>query len=82
MTEADTKKPTVLLIEDEVQIRRLLRVFLERNGYQVREAPTGEEGIGEAARCCPDAVLLDWGYLIWTAWPCSNGCVNGVRFPS
>ena len=61
MTEVDTKKPTVLLIEDEVQIRRLLRVFLERNGYQVLEAPTGEEGIGEAARCCPDAVLLDLG---------------------
>jgi two-component system KDP operon response regulator KdpE len=55
------KKSTVLLIEDEVQIRRLLRVILERNGYEVLEAPTGEEGIGEAARCNPDAVLLDLG---------------------
>jgi two-component system KDP operon response regulator KdpE len=59
--ETTAKKSTVLLIEDEVQIRRLLRVFLERNGYQVFEAPTGEEGIGEAARCNPDAVLLDLG---------------------
>ncbi len=55
------KKSTVLLIEDETQIRRLLRVFLERNGYEVLEAPTGEDGIGEAARCNPDAILLDLG---------------------
>jgi len=55
------KKSTVLLIEDEIQIRRLLRVFLERNGYEVLEAPTGQDGIGEAARCNPDAILLDLG---------------------
>ena len=61
MTDPIPKKATVLLIEDEVQIRRLLKVFLERHDYQVFEAPTGEEGIGEAARCNPDAILLDLG---------------------
>lgn len=61
MTHAVEQKPTVLVIEDEIQMRRLLRVSLERNGYRVVEAPTGEEGIGEAARCNPDAVLLDLG---------------------
>jgi len=59
--DSTAKKATVLLIEDEVQIRRLLRVFLERHDYQVFEAPTGEDGIGEAARCNPDAILLDLG---------------------
>ena len=61
MTSAPPKKCTVLLIEDEVQIRRLLRVSLEKNGYRVAEAATGEEGIAEAARTQPDAVLLDLG---------------------
>ena len=61
MIDSTAKKATVLLIEDEVQIRRLLRVFLERHDYQVFEAPTGEDGIGEAARCNPDAILLDLG---------------------
>jgi two-component system KDP operon response regulator KdpE len=61
MTVIETKKSKVLVIEDEVQMRRLLRVSLERNGYEVVEAPTGEEGIGEAARCQPDAVVLDLG---------------------
>ena len=61
MTEPAPKKSTVLLIEDEVQIRRLLRVFLERHDYEVLEARTGADGIGEAARCNPDAILLDLG---------------------
>ena len=42
MTRAAEQKSTVLVIEDEVQMRRLLRVSLERNGYRVVEAPTGE----------------------------------------
>jgi two-component system KDP operon response regulator KdpE len=58
---SEEKDLKVLVIEDEIQIRRLLRVFLERNGCQVLEAATGEEGIGETARCNPDAVLLDLG---------------------
>jgi two-component system KDP operon response regulator KdpE len=61
VTDPTPKKASVLLIEDEVQIRRLLRVFLERHDYQVFEAATGEDGIGEAARCNPDAILLDLG---------------------
>lgn len=49
------------MIDDEPQIRRLLRVCLERNGYEVVEAATGDEGISEAIRRHPDAVLLDLG---------------------
>ena len=51
----------VLVLDDEVQIRRLLRVSLERNGYSVVEAATGEEGIDQAIRHQPDLVLLDLG---------------------
>jgi two-component system KDP operon response regulator KdpE len=61
VNEAASKPATVLVIEDEIQIRRLLRVCLERSGYQVFEAPSGEEGIGEAAARSPDAILLDLG---------------------
>jgi two-component system, OmpR family, KDP operon response regulator KdpE len=55
------KKATVLVIDDEVQIRRLLRLCLERNGYEVIEAVTGDQGIQEAILHNPDAVLLDLG---------------------
>jgi len=50
-----------LIIDDEVQIRRLLRLTLEAHGYRVFEAATGQEGITEAAQRQPDIVLLDLG---------------------
>jgi len=61
MSDTPEKMTTVLVIEDEVQMRRLLRVCLERNGYEVAEAATGEEGLAEAVRIQPKVVLLDLG---------------------
>jgi two-component system, OmpR family, KDP operon response regulator KdpE len=54
-------KSTALVIDDELQMRRLLRVCLEANGYRVSEAATGKEGIAEAAQHPPDVVILDLG---------------------
>ena len=51
----------VLVIDDEVQIRRLLRVALEKQGYAVYDAATGEEGVRMALGKKPDIVLLDLG---------------------
>jgi two-component system KDP operon response regulator KdpE len=59
MSDTTGKTTLVLVIEDEVQIRRLLRVCLERNGYQVVEAHTGEEGLSQAIKHQPGAVMLD-----------------------
>ncbi|MDR3458963.1 MAG: response regulator [Verrucomicrobiae bacterium] len=66
MTEAAAKpkpvaKPIALVIDDEPQIRRLLRVTLEANGYEMFEAVTGNEGIVQAAQCRPEVILLDLG---------------------
>ncbi|MBI3911235.1 MAG: response regulator transcription factor [Armatimonadetes bacterium] len=49
----------VLVIDDEPQIRRALRAGLERNGYAVTVAASGEEGLDEAALHPPDVVVLD-----------------------
>jgi len=51
----------ILVIDDEPQIRRLLRVALEAADYRVFEAATGREGLAEAASRQPDAILLDLG---------------------
>jgi two-component system, OmpR family, KDP operon response regulator KdpE len=61
MSETSSLKPTVLVIDDELQIRRLLKVCLEGNGYRVLEAANGQEGITQAAQYHPDVVLLDLG---------------------
>jgi two-component system KDP operon response regulator KdpE len=52
---------TVLVIDDEVQIRRLLRVTLEAQGYAVHEAADGEDGLRTFMGRKPDVVLLDLG---------------------
>jgi two-component system KDP operon response regulator KdpE len=53
--------PTLLVIDDEPQIRRLLRVTLEGGGYRVRESDTGLLGLREIAHQAPDGVILDLG---------------------
>jgi two-component system KDP operon response regulator KdpE len=55
------QKTTVLVVDDEVQILRLLRITLEGAGFEVLEAATGRAGLEEAARHPPDAVILDLG---------------------
>ena len=54
-------KPTLLVIDDEIQIRRLLRVTLESEGYKVRETDAGQLGLQEVAHQAPDGIILDLG---------------------
>ncbi|KHL26558.1 Fis family transcriptional regulator [Croceibacterium mercuriale] len=51
----------ILVVDDEIAIRRLLRNTLERAGYIVAEAMNAREALSQAAATCPDAVLLDLG---------------------
>jgi two-component system KDP operon response regulator KdpE len=62
MTAPTTKPATIaLVIDDEPQIRRLLRVTLEANGYHVIDAENGQDGIVQAAQGRPEIILLDLG---------------------
>jgi two-component system KDP operon response regulator KdpE len=54
-------EPVVVLIEDEVQIRRFLRVTLAGQGYRLFEATTGADGLVEVASRQPDVVIVDLG---------------------
>jgi len=54
-------KSEILVIDDEAQIRKLLEITLESNGYKVWQAETGKEGIIMAANHPPDLILLDIG---------------------
>lgn len=52
---------TILIIDDEVQIRRLLEITLSSNGYTICEAATGKEGLIAAATHQPSLIILDLG---------------------
>lgn len=53
--------PTALVIDDEPQIRRLLRLTLESENYRVLESDHGQHGLVEVAKARPDVVILDLG---------------------
>jgi two-component system KDP operon response regulator KdpE len=61
MEELRTASPTVVVIEDEPQIRRFVRTALEAEGCHVVEAATGERGLVESGTRKPDLVILDLG---------------------
>ena len=54
-------KKDILVIDDEVQIRRLLRLTLEAAGFSVRDAENGRLGLDEVVRRAPDLLILDMG---------------------
>ena len=56
-----TNTDTILIIDDEVQIRRLLEITLSANGYKISEASTGKEGLVHAATTHPVLIILDLG---------------------
>jgi two-component system KDP operon response regulator KdpE len=56
-----TKENSILVVEDDPQIRRFLKVGLESNGYRYLEAATGKQGLVEAGTRVPDLVILDLG---------------------
>jgi two-component system, OmpR family, KDP operon response regulator KdpE len=51
----------ILIIDDEVQIRKLLEITLESNDYKINEAATARDGLIAAANHPPDLILLDIG---------------------
>ena len=52
---------TILIIDDEVQIRRLLEITLSANDYKIAEASTGKDGLTLAATSHPSIIILDLG---------------------
>ena len=52
---------SILIIDDEAQIRKLLTITLQSNGYKILEAGTGKDGIALVSSQTPDLVLLDLG---------------------
>ena len=53
--------PRILVIDDEPQIRKFMRISLTANGYEVVEAETAADGIAAAQAQAPDLIILDLG---------------------
>src|SRR5437870_1712061 len=51
--------PLVLVVDDDPQVREVVRINLELEGYAVREAANADEGLAAVAHDAPDLILLD-----------------------
>lgn len=58
----------ILIVEDDGNIRELLRLYLEREGYEITEASNGEEGVEQWRKVNPDMILLDVMMPIMDGW--------------
>jgi excisionase family DNA binding protein len=58
-TPASTSGPLVLIVDDDESLREYVRVNLEAEGYEVREAGSAEEGLEALGERSPDLILLD-----------------------
>jgi DNA-binding response OmpR family regulator len=54
-----TKSSRILIVDDEPDIRGLLRLTLERESYQVDEATNGEDALAAVEAAIPDLIILD-----------------------
>jgi two-component system KDP operon response regulator KdpE len=52
---------TILVIDDEIQIRRLLEITLSANGYKIIHSDSGKDGLVDAATYHPSLIILDLG---------------------
>jgi two-component system KDP operon response regulator KdpE len=65
-----SNRATILVIDDEAQIRKLLEITLQSNDYIVAQAVTAKEGLMRASAHPPDVILLDLGCLMKMAILC------------
>ena len=54
-------KSTILVVDDEIQIRKMLNIFLETCDYRIEESDTGKQAVRMAYSTKPDLILLDLG---------------------
>lgn len=55
------RRESILVVDDERKLRELIRAYLERDGYTVVEASTGQSALDSIGRSSPDLVVLDLG---------------------
>ncbi len=57
--KAQEKKPVILVVDDEAELRNMLRLFLEKSNYSVKEAEDGTKALEIMKEQLPDAIVLD-----------------------
>jgi DNA-binding response OmpR family regulator len=79
--ELEQLMATILVVEDEMQLGRLIVRELEAAGFNVRHVPDGAAALEVFAEEPPDVVVLDGCCQGWMGWRCYAGCDSAPPFP-
>lgn len=71
----------VLIIEDDINIAELLRLYLEKDGFEVHIADNGGKGVSEFERIKPDLVLLDIMLPVLDGWAVCREIRSSSKVP-
>ena len=72
----------ILIVEDDDNIRELLRLYLEREGYEITEAENGAVGLSKWKAENPDMMLLDVMMPVMDGWQvCKEVRASGSTMP-
>jgi CheY-like chemotaxis protein len=66
--DQDTRPRTILVVEDELELLDMMKLFLEREGYVVETACNGHDAMERVAQQVPDLILLDMKMPVMSGW--------------
>ena len=74
-----TRQPTILLVEDDDDTRRVYSVMLVHSGFLVVEAATGGEAVERALADVPDLILMDMNLPMFDGWEAARRIKSNPR---
>ncbi len=74
-----TRQPTILLVEDDDDTRRIYSVMLRHEGFLVVEAATGAEAVENAVTDGPDLILMDVNIPMFDGWEAARRIKSNPR---
>jgi two-component system, cell cycle response regulator DivK len=66
--QSAARKPTILLVEDDADTRRVYSIMLRHSGFTVLEAASGVEAVERALAESPDLILMDMNLPMFDGW--------------
>jgi CheY-like chemotaxis protein len=77
--QSSATKPTILLVEDDADTRRVYSIMLRHSGYVVVEAASGVEAVERALADLPDLILMDMNLPMFDGWEAARQIKSDAR---
>jgi CheY-like chemotaxis protein len=77
--QSEAREPTILLVEDDADTRRMYSIMLRHSGFAVVEAASGLEAVERAVADAPDLILMDVNLPMFDGWEAARQIKTDLR---